>query len=67
MFIIGAVPAVIAHSSGILADALDMLADASAYAIALAAVGKTTAFKQRAESSRGWTLAALGAGQFASE
>lgn len=61
MFLIGGVAGVIAHSSGVLADALDMLADASAYAIALAAVGKTVQFKQRAASTSGWILAILGA------
>lgn len=61
MFVIGGTAGLIAHSSGVIADALDMLADASAYAIALVAVGKPALFKQRAATASGWILAILGA------
>ena len=61
MFVIGGTAGLIAHSSGVVADALDMLADASAYAIALVAVGRTALFKQRAAFTSGWILAILGA------
>jgi Co/Zn/Cd efflux system component len=35
----------LAHSTGVLADALDMLSDAAAYAIGLAAIGRSALFK----------------------
>ena len=62
MFAIGTVAGLLAESAGLLADALDMLADASAYGIALLAIGRTATFKQRAATSSGLILAALGSG-----
>lgn len=62
MFIVGTVAGVFAQSSGLLADALDMFADASAYAIALLAVERAMGFKQRAALISGSILALLGAG-----
>ena len=53
MFIVGVTAGVIARSSGLIADGLDMLADATAYAIALAAVGRTGLFKADAFSAAG--------------
>ena len=48
------------NSSGsLIADALDMLADASAYAIALVAVGRSTRFKAGAAALSGGLLLAL--------
>jgi Co/Zn/Cd efflux system component len=45
MFIVGVVAGLVGQSSSLIADALDMLADASAYAIALGAIGRSTRFK----------------------
>ncbi|KAA9005996.1 cation diffusion facilitator family transporter [Histidinibacterium aquaticum] len=52
----------IAHSAGLIADGLDMLGDASAYAIALAAVGRGALFKARAATTSGVVLLCLGLG-----
>lgn len=61
MAVVGGVAGWIAQSTGLLADALDMAADASAYAIGLAAVGRAAAFKQRAARASGVLLLLLGA------
>lgn len=60
MFVIGTAAGVLARSSGLLADALDMLSDSCAYAIALVAVGRTAQFKRNAAFSSGVLLALLG-------
>lgn len=52
----------IAQSTGLLADALDMLTDATAYAIALVAIGRSPLFKIRAAMLSGGLLLMLGAG-----
>ncbi len=52
----------LAQSTGLLADSLDMLADASVYAIALYAVGKTIVGQSRAASISGVMQVALGIG-----
>ena len=52
----------LAHSAGVLADALDMLSDASAYAIGLAAIGRSALFKRRAAQWSGGILLVLGLG-----
>lgn len=62
MFVVGTVAVILAQSSGLLADALDMLADASAYTIALLANARPPAFKRRAALASGVILALLGAG-----
>jgi cation diffusion facilitator family transporter len=62
MAVLGALAAWWAHSSGLLADALDMLSDATAYAIGLAALGRSGLFKRRAAGLSGAVLAALGVG-----
>jgi cation diffusion facilitator family transporter len=62
MFVVGGIAGIVAQSSGLLADALDMFADASAYAIALLAVGRSQLFKRRAALTSGLVLAVLGAG-----
>lgn len=62
MFVVGSIAGWIAHSSGLLADALDMLSDSFAYAITLVAIGRTAVFKARAATVSGWILAVLGAG-----
>jgi cation diffusion facilitator family transporter len=60
MFLVEATAGWIADSSALLADALDMLADAAGYTIALAAIGRTEAFKTRAALRSGVLLAILG-------
>lgn len=55
----------IASSAGLLADSLDMLADASVYGIALYAVGRSKDLKRRAGHISGWLQLALAAGAFA--
>jgi cation diffusion facilitator family transporter len=60
MFLIGVTAGVIARSSGLIADGLDMLADAIAYAIALAAAGRSSQFKASAARLSGLVLLTLG-------
>jgi cation diffusion facilitator family transporter len=62
MAVIGGVAGWIAQSTGLLADALDMLSDATAYAIALVAIGRSTIFKVRAATLSGGILLVLGVG-----
>jgi cation diffusion facilitator family transporter len=62
MFVIEVTAGVIAHSTGLIADGLDMLADASAYAIALAAIGRGERFKSNAARLSGLLLLVLGVG-----
>lgn len=62
MFVIGLAAGVWAQSSGLIADSLDMLADASAYGIALLAVRRTALFKAHAARLSGVLLFVLGAG-----
>ena len=65
MFIVGVTAGAIARSSGLIADGLDMLADAIAYAIALFAAGRTGLFKAHAARTSGFVLLGLGVGVFA--
>jgi len=51
-----------AESTGLLADALDMLSDAAAYAIALLAIGRSGSFKAGAARLSGSLLFLLGIG-----
>lgn len=60
MFIVGLVAGLLGQSSSLIADALDMLADASAYAIALAAIGRSARFKAGAATFSGSLLFLLG-------
>lgn len=60
MFLVGATAGWIAGSSALLADALDMLADAGAYGIALSAIGRSALFKTRAARASGLMLGILG-------
>lgn len=62
MAIIGGLAGWIGQSTGLLADALDMLADAAAYSIALLAIGRTAVFKVRAATLSGIILLVLGVG-----
>jgi Co/Zn/Cd efflux system component len=65
MFVVGVASGVIARSSGLIADGLDMLADAIAYAIAVFAFGRTNLFKANAARASGLVLFTLGVGVFA--
>ena len=65
MAVIGGLAGWIAQSTGLLADALDMLSDATAYAIALAAIGRSLRFKTRAAFLSGGILLVLGMGVLA--
>ena len=60
MFAIEGISAWAADSSGLLADSLDMLADASIYAIALYAVGRSLRLQANAASTSGFFQMALG-------
>nr|WP_176594716.1 cation diffusion facilitator family transporter [Sphingobium sp. EM0848] len=50
------------NSTGLVADGLDMLSDACVYAIALAAIGRSSRFKANAATISGFMLLLLGAG-----
>lgn len=65
MFVVGVTAGVIAGSSGLIGDGLDMLADAIAYAIGLAAVSRGVQFKANAARTSGFLLLALGIGVLA--
>src|SRR5713226_3421175 len=60
MFVVGIVAGLLGQSSSLIADAFDMLADASAYAIALGAVGRSARFKAGAATLSGSLLLLLG-------
>ena len=60
MFVVGLGAGLVAHSSALIADSLDMLADAAAYAVALIAQQRGPAFKVGAARASGFVLTALG-------
>ncbi len=62
MFVAEVTAGILGNSSGLIADGLDMLADASAYAVGLAAVGRTARFKANAATASGTLLLVLGIG-----
>jgi len=62
MALVGGIAGWAAQSAGLLADALDMLSDASAYAIGLIAIGRTALFKANAALLGGALLLVLGVG-----
>lgn len=62
MFVIGLIAGVLAQSTALIADSLDMLADASAYALGLWAVGRAIHFKTIIARLSGGLLLLLGAG-----
>jgi cation diffusion facilitator family transporter len=62
MFGIELAGGLLGNSAGLLADSLDMLTDASAYGIALVAIGRSDAFKARAAGTSGVLLLILGIG-----
>ena len=62
MFVVEVAAGIIAGSVGLIADGLDMLSDASAYAIGLIAIGRTDRFKANAAAASGFLLLLLGLG-----
>lgn len=62
MAIVGGIAGWIGESTGLLADALDMLSDATAYAIGLVAIGRAASFKANAATLSGVALLLLGLG-----
>lgn len=59
MFLAEIVAGILAESTGLVADSLDMLADAAVYGIALAAVGGAQASRRRSARASGWLQLAL--------
>ncbi len=62
MFVVEMTVAWFAESTGLLADSLDMFADAAVYGLALYAVGRSTGAKVRTAHVAGWLQAALAIG-----
>ena len=62
MFVVGLVAGIIAQSTGLIADSLDMLTDASAYALALLAIGRSIRFKKNTALISGIFVLILGLG-----
>lgn len=59
MFVIEIAAGFLAQSTGLIADSLDMFADAAVYGLSLFAVGRTAAMKVRAAHIAGWLQVAL--------
>jgi Co/Zn/Cd efflux system component len=59
MFVVELIAGVWAQSTGLIADSLDMLADAAVYGIALAAVGGSALSQRRSARTSGWLQLAL--------
>lgn len=62
MFVVEVTAGILIGSTALLADGLDMLSDATVYAIALAAIGRSRRFKVNAASLSGVMLLILGLG-----
>jgi cation diffusion facilitator family transporter len=62
MFVVEVAAGFRADSTSLIADGLDMLTDASVYAVALAAISRSNAFKARAASLSGALLLVVGLG-----
>lgn len=62
MAVVGGIAGWIGESTGLLADALDMLSDATAYAIGLVAIGRAASVKANAAMLSGIALLLLGLG-----
>lgn len=60
MFVVETTAGIVGHSTGLIADGLDMLADAAAYAVALLAIGRGARFKSNAAMASGVLLLILG-------
>ncbi len=65
MFCVEIFAGFLAQSTGLIADSLDMFADAAVYAISLYAVGKASTMKLRAAHLSGWLQLLLAVGAFA--
>lgn len=65
MFIVELVTGLFAQSTGLIADSLDMFADAAVYGLALYAVGRAAALKLKAAHVAGWLQLALALGALA--
>ena len=65
MFVVELALGWVAQSTGLVADSLDMFADAAVYGLALAAVGQAQARKVRAAHAAGWLQLALALGALA--
>lgn len=62
MFVVELVWGLIAQSAGLVADSLDMFADAAVYGLALYAVGRAASLKMRAAHVAGWLQIVLALG-----
>ena len=60
MFVVEILAGIYAQSSGLIADGIDMLADALVYAVALYAVGRSATAKQDAAWLSGWFQILIG-------
>jgi Co/Zn/Cd efflux system component len=60
MFVVELAAGWLAESAGLIADSLDMFADASVYGVALYAVGRSADLKRRAAHLTGWLQVTLG-------
>lgn len=65
MFLVEVVAGWLAESTGLLADSLDMLADAAVYGVALLAVGRGASRQLQAAHASGWLQMALALGALA--
>ena len=65
MFVIEITAGFVAQSAGLIADSLDMFADAAVYGLSLYAVGRSAGHKLRAAHLSGWLQLALALGAFA--
>ena len=65
MFVFEMIVGLIAQSTGLIADSLDMFADAAVYGLALYAVGRAAALKVKAAHIAGWLQVVLALGALA--
>lgn len=65
MFLLEIVLGLVAQSTGLIADSLDMFADAAVYGLALYAVGRAASMKLKAAHFAGWLQLALALGALA--
>lgn len=65
MFLVGLAAGLIAHSTALLADSMDMLGDALVYGFSLYVIGRVPAWQARAALVKGTVMAAFGAGVLA--
>lgn len=62
MFGVESIAGLLAHSTALLADSMDMLADAMVYGFSLYVIGRAPVWRARAALLKGWVMAAFGAG-----